>query len=68
VNIEPIGIVRSPVKEPIDEQWGRVVSQIEVKAALAAGLKGIEQFSHVMIIFFMHRYTFDAGSDLVRRL
>ncbi len=67
MNVEPIGIVRSPIKDPIDEQWGRVVAEIEVKAALAAGLKGIDQFSHVVIIFFMHRYTFDPASDLIRR-
>jgi tRNA-Thr(GGU) m(6)t(6)A37 methyltransferase TsaA len=67
VNIEPIGIVRSPVEEPIDEKWGRVVAEIEVNAALAAGLKGIEHFSHIIIVFFMHRYTFDPTSDLIRR-
>ncbi len=67
MNIEPIGIVRSPVKEPVDEQWGRVVAEVEVNATLAAGLKGIEQFSHVIIVFFMHRYTFDLAGDLIRR-
>lgn len=67
MNIEPIGIVRSPVKEPIDEQWGRVIAEIDLNDALAAGLKGIDQFSHVIIIFFMHRYTFDLAKDLIRR-
>lgn len=67
MNIEPIGIVRSPVQEPIDEQWGQVIAQIVIDDALAVGLKGIDQFSHLIIIFFMHRYTFDAARDLIRR-
>jgi tRNA-Thr(GGU) m(6)t(6)A37 methyltransferase TsaA len=67
VNIEPIGIVRSPVKEPIDEKWGQVIAEIELNAALAAGLTGIDQFSHVIVVFFMHRYTFDPAMDLIRR-
>ena len=67
MNVQPIGIVRSPVKEPIDEQWGQVIAQIEINDALAAGLEGVEQFSHVIVIFFMHRYTFDPARDLIRR-
>ncbi len=67
MTIEPIGIVRSPVKEPIDEKWGRVIAEIELNDTLAAGLKGIDQFSHLIIVFFMHRYTFDAAGDLIRR-
>jgi tRNA-Thr(GGU) m(6)t(6)A37 methyltransferase TsaA len=67
VNIEPIGIVRSPVKEPIDEKWGRVIAEIELTASLAPGFTGIEQFSHVIVIFFMHQYTFALATHLVRR-
>ena len=67
MNLEPIGIVRSPVKEPIDEKWGSVIADIDLNNALAMGLKGIDQFSHIVVIFFMHRYTFDPARDLVRR-
>lgn len=67
MNIESIGIVRSPIKEPIDEKWGQVVAEIELTASLAPGFTGIEQFSHVIVIFFMHRYTFDPAMDLIRR-
>ena len=67
MNIEPIGIVRSPVKEPIDEKWGQVIAEIELTASLAPGFTGIEQFSHVIVIFFMHQYTFAPATHLVRR-
>jgi tRNA-Thr(GGU) m(6)t(6)A37 methyltransferase TsaA len=44
-----------------------VIAEIELNDALAAGLMGIDQFSHVVVIFFMHRYTFDPARDLIRR-
>jgi len=67
MNLEPIGIVRSPVVEPLDDNWADVVSEIHVTDGLAAGLKGLEQFSHILVCFFMHRFTFDPAGDLVRR-
>ena len=67
MNIEPIGTVKSPVTEAVDEGWGGVVSEIHLQESLAAGLQGIEQFSHIIVIFFMHQSTFDLAADLVRR-
>jgi tRNA-Thr(GGU) m(6)t(6)A37 methyltransferase TsaA len=67
VSLEPIGVVRSPVTEPVDEGWGNVVSEIHLDEALAAGLQGLEQFSHVVVIFLMHQSTFDPAEHLVRR-
>ena len=67
MKIEPIGVVRSPVTEAVDEGWGGVVSEIHLQESLAAGLQGIEQFSHILVIFFMHQSTFDLAADLVRR-
>lgn len=67
MNIEPIGIVKSPVKEAVDENWGQVVAEVHVKDSLAAGLQGIDQFSHIVVVFFMHRYTFDTQTHLIRR-
>ena len=67
MNIEPIGIVKSPVKERVDENWGRVIAEVQVQESLAAGLMGLEQFSHIIVIFFMHQYTFDSKTHLIRR-
>lgn len=53
--------------EAVDENWGEVVSEIELFGAFAPGLRGIEEFSHVVIVFFMHEATFDPSTDLVRR-
>jgi len=53
--VEWIGVVRNAVKEPVDEGWGHVVSDIVLDEALADGMDGIEAFSHVLILYWMHR-------------
>jgi tRNA-Thr(GGU) m(6)t(6)A37 methyltransferase TsaA len=67
MNFEPIGIIRSPVKEAVDENWGNVVAEIHLLDSMASGLQGIEQFSHLIVVFFMHQSTFDLETCLVRR-
>ena len=67
MNIELIGVVKSPVKDPIDENWAQVIAEIQLIDVLAPGLTGIEQFSHLVVVFFMHRYSFTPAADLVRR-
>jgi tRNA (adenine37-N6)-methyltransferase len=53
--MEWIGTIRNAVREPTDEGWGDVVSEVVLDDGLAAGLDGIEAFSHVLILFWMHR-------------
>ena len=66
MQLEPIGIVKSPVQEQIDEGWGTVVAEIWIKDELIAGLDGLENFSHAVIIFLMHNSSFDILRDLKR--
>ncbi len=65
--MKPIGYVKSSITQLSDQAWGQVIAEIHVDAALAAGLDGLDQFSHVVVIFLMHQATFDAARDLVRR-
>ncbi len=67
ITIEPIGQVRSPVIEPVDDGWGDVVSEVRLRPDLAAGLNGLESFSHVIIVFWMHDAGFDPAKQLTRR-
>jgi tRNA-Thr(GGU) m(6)t(6)A37 methyltransferase TsaA len=62
-----IGVVRSPVAEGVDEGWGSFVSEIHLGEEYAPGLRGLEEFSHVIVVFLMHEATFNPGEDLVRR-
>jgi tRNA-Thr(GGU) m(6)t(6)A37 methyltransferase TsaA len=53
--VEWIGVVYNDVKEPTDEGWGHVTSEIVLDETFSDGLDGIEQFSHLLILFWMHR-------------
>ena len=65
--IEPIGVVESPIKEPIDEKWGSVISRIVLKPGLAPGLLGLDSFSHVIVVTYLHKASFDPSRHLQRR-
>ena len=67
LNIEPIGTVKSPVKEGVDEDWGGVVSEIHLEERYALGLVGLNEFSHILVVFYMHKSTFEEGAHLQRR-
>jgi len=54
-SVEPIGFVRGARREPEDDFWGRERSRIELVEALPAdSLRGLEDFSHVEVIFVFH--------------
>lgn len=67
MNLQPIGIIKSPVTEGVDENWGQVVAEIRITESFTPGLQGIDQFSHILVVFYMHEFTFDSTVDLVRR-
>jgi tRNA-Thr(GGU) m(6)t(6)A37 methyltransferase TsaA len=65
--LEQIGIVRSSVTEGVDEGWGSVTSEVVIDEGYVQGLTGLDTFSHILVVFYIHRYTFDVNSELVRR-
>lgn len=58
-SIKPVGVIRSPRKEPIDDYWGDLVSEIHLDRDqfTAEALFGLADFSHAEILFLMHRVT-----------
>lgn len=61
IALEPIGVVRSPRAEARDDDWGGVVSTIELTGDLGPdSLDGLDQFSHVEVIFVFDRVSSDA--------
>jgi len=51
----PIGVVRNEIKEPRRRGWEKVASEIVVDESLAEGLDGLEEYSHVLVVFWMHK-------------
>ncbi|MCY3507362.1 MAG: SAM-dependent methyltransferase [Chloroflexi bacterium] len=53
VTVEAIGWVRNDVGKPRPRGWEDVESRIEVLAEHAERLRGIEEYSHVVAVFYM---------------
>jgi len=60
--LEPVGIVHSPRKDLSDENWGQVISTIELdpKKVTEESLMGLTAFSHIEVIFYFHRVPDDS--------
>jgi tRNA-Thr(GGU) m(6)t(6)A37 methyltransferase TsaA len=55
--LTPIGIVHSPIREPVDDIWGGVRCRIELDSSRFSPecLTGLDEFSHVEVVFFFDR-------------
>jgi tRNA-Thr(GGU) m(6)t(6)A37 methyltransferase TsaA len=56
IEMRPIGWVRSAVTEAADDCWGGLAAAIELDASVysADSLRGLDEFSHVEILFHLH--------------
>jgi len=53
--IEPIAFVKNNRKKVEDDLWGDVISEIIISDKISEeSLKGIQEFSHLEIIFYFH--------------
>ena len=67
VTLKVIGVVRNGRESTEDSGWGALESTIELKSEFAAGLAGLDSFSHALVLFFMHVESLDETPVLVRR-
>ena len=65
--MHPVGYVRNNVQEKKDAAWGADISVIELNEVYAAGLSGLEAFSHAVILFYLDQAGFDPEKHLRRR-
>lgn len=63
VSIRPIAVVRNDVRQPRPYGWERVRSSIVVRDELAPALDGLEDYSHIIVVF-----TFDKVPESEQRL
>lgn len=57
MKLKAIGIVRNEVKQPVRHGWSEVVSNIVIDSHLAEALDGLDQFSHIIVLYWMHQLT-----------
>ena len=55
MTLKAIGIVRNEVKQPPKRDWGKVVSDIIINRDLAEALEGLEEFSRIIVLYWMHQ-------------
>ena len=55
MNLKPIGVVRNGIQEPIRHGWMERVSEVVIDAGLAPALDSIDESSHLIILYWMHR-------------
>ena len=57
ITIEPIGIVRNGITQRLRRGWEEIISEVIIDERWAEALHGVEEFSHILILFWMHRLT-----------
>lgn len=57
MKLKAIGVVRNgfPVPPTPRSDWAKVTSEIVIDEGLTAALDGIEGFSHIIVLFWIHR-------------
>lgn len=67
ITLHPVGYVRSEVSSQTDRAWGAVTSRVELLPQFRAGLLGLEQFSHLLVVTYLHQASFDPAAHITRR-
>ena len=55
MKLKAIGIVSNGIKQPIRHGWREVVSEITVNSELTEALDGMDEFSHIIVLYWMHQ-------------
>ena len=57
ITLTPIGYAANSRKTPIDDYWGGIISTIEFDTQIldADATQGLEDFSYVEVVFYMHQ-------------
>ena len=63
----PIGKVQNDVVNRKDVSWGEDTSSIVLEKEYVSGLKGLEDFSHAIIFFFLDKAKYEKEKHLQRR-
>jgi tRNA-Thr(GGU) m(6)t(6)A37 methyltransferase TsaA len=66
VMLRPIGVVRNGVRTPRPDGWASVRSDIIVRDELTDALDGIEEYSHIIVVFAFDRVPESAQRMRVR--
>jgi tRNA-Thr(GGU) m(6)t(6)A37 methyltransferase TsaA len=60
ITLRAIGTVKNAVQEPLGPEynWQDTASEIVLDNSLAGALDGLENFSHIIVLYWMHRVSY----------
>ncbi len=53
--VNPIGWVRNSIATSQEVIWEEIESQVVIEESFSEALEGIEEFSHIIVLFWLHR-------------
>ncbi len=60
INLKPIGTVRNEIKERIRRHSRDVVSEIIIDSSLTEALDNLNEFSHIIVLYWIHKSPHNA--------
>lgn len=67
ITMEPVGRVKNHVTGRKDTSWGEDISSVVLDEPYISGLKGLEGFSHAIILFYLDQAHYQKEKHLQRR-
>ena len=67
ISLKPIGYVSSSVTRRRDKDWGDIESRIVLEPEYSGALLGLENFSHAIIVTYLHESVYEKEKHLQRR-
>ena len=56
IALKPVATVHNSRKEPIDDNWGEIISEITLSDGIPeAAFDGISEFSHLEVVYYFNR-------------
>jgi len=59
MTLKAIGIIRNEIKQPSKRDYEKVVSDIVINNDLTEALDNLDDFSHIIVLYWMHRAISD---------
>jgi tRNA-Thr(GGU) m(6)t(6)A37 methyltransferase TsaA len=57
ISLKVIGTVKNGLEQRPASGWEGVVSEVEIDRRLTEALEGLEEFSHIIVVYWMHRVS-----------
>ena len=62
--VSPVGRVINEINAPMRDGWEKVTSDIELEPGLTEATLGLNEFSHIVVVFWLHQMPLWKGEPL----